>query len=180
MALTTFTDEHAELFLQATHRAYLGIPEKPGHDECNRHIYSMLLPHDVEIDTIAQLEISRSWHLIAAIDTDGTAITTPFRDTQWTQFIYSMKNDDINDQLREMTLPRGALALSLSFEMLVERVFLNNGTREPTRVRQTIVALRGDRTLSLITQPGLGTDRAVALNGGTIDLLKEVMARTAP
>lgn len=179
MALTIFTEQHAEMFLQATHKAYLGVPEKAYPKDCNRHIYSVLLPHETEIGTIAMLEISRSWPLIAAIDTDGTAITTPFRDTPWMHFIYSLNNDDFDDQLREMTLPRGSLALSFSFEMLVELLSLNDGTRKPSKVRQTIVILRGGQTLSLITQPGLGTDRVAALNGGTIERLKEVMARTA-
>lgn len=180
MALATITDEHAEMFLQTSHKAYLGIPDKENPADCNRHIYSILLPDDSELGVLAMLEMSRSWPLIAALDATGIGITTPFRDTRWMRFVYSIKGEEIDEQLREMTLPRGAAALSFSFEMLVEQIFLNSETYKPSKVRQTIVVLRDGRTMSLITQPGLGTSRAMALTGGTVDLLKEVMARTNP
>jgi hypothetical protein len=90
-----------------------------------------------------------------------------------------MKNDDINQQLREMTLPRGSVAFSISFERFVETINLTTGQASPTKVRQTIVGLRDGKLMSLLTQPDLGTSRAEALSGGTIDLFKDVMTRTA-
>jgi len=178
MALTTITDQHAEKFLQATHDAYLGIPERKPL-ECNRHIYSALLSKETTLSNLDLLEISRSWPLVAAIDNDGTGITAPFHDTGLEHFVFTMRNDDIDQQLREMTLPQGSVAFSISFERLVEMKDLTNGQATPSKVRQTIVALQGGRLLSLLTQPDLGTCRPTALNGGIIDLFKDVIARTA-
>jgi len=177
MALTTITDQHAEKFLQATHDAYLGIPERKPL-ECNRHIYGVLLKEST-LSSLELLEMSRSWPLVAAIDNDGTGHTAPFHDTALEHFVFTMKNDDIDQQLREMTLPQGSVAFSISFERLVEMKDLTKGQATPSKVRQTIVVLRGGRLLSLLTQPDLGTCRPTALNGGTIDLFKDVMARTA-
>jgi len=173
----TITQEHAEKFLQATHDAYLGIPERKPL-ECNRHIYGVLLKEST-LSSLELLEMSRSWPLVAAIDNDGTGITAPFHDTGLEHFVFTMRNDDIDQQLREMTLPQGSVAFSISFERLVEMKDLTNGQATPSKVRQTIVALQGGRLLSLLTQPDLGTCRPTALNGGTIDLFKDVMARTA-
>jgi hypothetical protein len=178
MALTTITDQHAEKFLQATHDAYLGIPERKPF-ECNRHIYSALMSKETTLSNLELLEMSRSWPLVAAIDNDGTGITAPFHDTGLEHFVFTMNNDDIDQQLREMTLPQGSVAFSISFERLVEMKDLTNGQATPSKVRQTIVVLQGGRLLSLLTQPDLGTCRPTALNGGTIDLFKDVMIRTA-
>jgi len=174
----TITQEHAEKFLQATHDAYLGIPERKPF-ECNRHIYSALMSKETTLSNLELLEMSRSWPLVAAIDSDGTGITAPFHDTGLEHFVFAMNNDDIDQQLREMTLPQGSVAFSISFERLVETKDLTKGQATPSKVRQTIVVLRGGRLLSLLTQPDLGTCRPTALNGGTIDLFKDVMARTA-
>ena len=53
------------------------------------------------------------------------------------------------------------------------------GQASPTKVRQTIVGLRDGKLMSLLTEPDLGTSRAEALSGGTIDLFKDVMIRSA-
>jgi len=173
----TITQEHAEKFLQATHDAYLGIPERKPL-ECNRHIYGVLLKEST-LSSLELLEMSRSWPLVAAIDNDGTGVTAPFHDTGFEHFVFMMNNDDIDRQLREMTLPQGSVAFSISFERLVEMKDLMNGQATPSKVRQTIIVLQGGRLLSLLTEPALGTVRPTALNGGTIDPLKDVMARTA-
>ncbi len=178
MALTTITEQHAEKFLQATHDAYLGIPEH-NPSECNLHIYSILLAKEPMLSSLELLELSRSWPLVAAIDKDGTGITADFHGTGFEHFVYTMKNHDINQQLREMTLPRGSVAFSICFERFVETKNLTTGQASPTKVRQTIVALRDGKLMSLLTEPDLGTSRAVALSGGTIDLVRDIMIRTA-
>jgi hypothetical protein len=78
-----------------------------------------------------------------------------------------------------MTLPRGSVAFSISFERFVETINLTTGQASPTKVRQTIVGLRDGKLMSLLTEPDLGTSRAEALSGGTIDLVKDVMIRSA-
>ena len=178
MALTTITDQHAEKFLQATHDAYLGIPERKAL-ECNLHIYGVLMSRDTTLSNLDLLEMSRSWPLVAAIDNDGTGVTAPFHDTGLEHFVFTMKNDDIDQQLREMTLPQGSVAFSISFERLVELKDLTSGHATPSKVRQTVVVLQGGRLLSLLTEPELGTCRPMALNGEIIDLFKDVMTRTA-
>jgi len=173
----TITQEHAEKFLQATHDAYLGIPERKPL-ECNRHIYGVLLKEST-LSNLDLLEMSRSWPLVAAIDNDGTGVTAPFHDTGFEHFVFTMNDDDIDRQLREMTLPQGSVAFSISFERRVDMKNLTIGRATPSKVRQTIVALQGGRLLSLLTEPALGTVRPTALNGGTIDRFRDVMARTA-
>lgn len=174
----TITQEHAEKFLQATHEAYLGIPERKPL-ECNLHIYGVLMSKHTSLSNLDLLEISRSWPLVAAIDNDGTGLTAPFHGTGLEHFVFTVKNDDIDRQLREMTLPQGSVAFSISFERLVEIKDLTTGQATPSKVRQTVVVLQDGRLLSLLTQPDLGTVRPAALNGGTIDRFKDVMARTA-
>jgi len=178
MALTTITDQHAQKFLQATHDAYLGVPERKPL-ECNRHIYGVLMSKETTLSNLELLEMSRSWPLVAAIDNDGTGITAPFHNTGLEHFVFTMNDDDIDQQLCEMTLPQGSVAFSISFERRVDMKNLTTGQATPSKVRQTIVALQGGRLLSLITEPALGTVRPTALNGETIDLFKDVMARTA-
>jgi hypothetical protein len=180
MALDTFTGQHAKEFLEYTHKAYLGVADKKNPKECNRHIFSVLLPESTDLGPISLLEISRSWPLIAAIDKDGTAVALQFKDTPWVHFVYSVKNDDINEQLEEMTLPRGALALSFSFEMFTERVNLLTGDAESAKVRQTIVVPRNGQVISLLSDQVAGTQPVAALTGGTIDLLRAVVNRTTP
>jgi len=173
----TITQEHAEKFLQATHNAYLAIPERKPL-ECNRHIYGVLLKEST-LSNLDLLEMSRSWPLVAAIDNDGTGVTAPFHDTGFEHFVFTMNDDDIDQQLCEMTLPQGSVAFSISFERRVDMKNLTTGQATPSKVRQTIVALQGGRLLSLITEPALGTVRPTALNGETIDRFRDVMARTA-
>ena len=180
MALTTFTDQLAKEYLDYTHKAYLGISDKKDPQECNRHIFSVLLPETTDLGPISLLEISRSWPLIAAIDKDGTAVALPYKDTKWVNFVYSLDHDHINEQLAEMTLPKGALALSFSFEMFSERVNLTTGKVESAKVRQTIVIPRNGQVISLLSERAGETQPVAALNGGTIDLLREVVNRTTP
>jgi hypothetical protein len=85
----------------------------------------------------------------------------------------------IEQLAREMTLPRGSVAFSISFERSVETKNLTTGQASPSKVRQTIIALRDGKLMSLLTEPDLGTSRAEALSGGTIDLVKDVMIRSA-
>ena len=174
----TITQEHAEKFLQATHDAYLGIPERKPM-ECNLHIYGVLMSKETTLSNLDLLEMSRSWPLVAAIDNDGTGVTAPFHDTGLEHFVFTMKNDDIDQQLREMTLPQGSVAFSISFERLVELKDPTTGHATPSKVRQTVVVLNNRRTLSLVTIPGVGTQRAEALTGATIERLKGVIARHA-
>ena len=180
MALDTFTDQHAQEFLEYTHKTYLGVADKKNQKECNRHIFSVLLPETTDLGPISLLEISRSWPLIAAIDKDGTAVALQFKDTPWINFVYSVMNDNINEQLEEMTLPKGALALSLSFEMFSQRVDLTTEKTESVKVRQTIVIPRNGQVISLLSERAGETQPVAALNGGTIDLLREVVNRTTP
>ena len=180
MALDTFTDQQAKDFLDYTHKAYLGISDRKDPQECNRHIFSVLLPETTNLDPISLLEISRSWPLIAAIDKDGTAVALRYKDTPWVNFVYSVDHDHINEQLAEMTLPKGALVLSFSFEMFSERVNLITGKVESAKVRQTIVVPRNGQIISLLSDRAAGTQPVAALQGGTIDLLKEVVERTKP
>jgi len=173
------TQEHAESFLEAAHRAYLGIPEAKRPGGCNRHIFSLLLAEDAPLGTLEQLELSRSYPRIAAIDGDGTAITTKFKDSPWRHFVFSVNGGEIDDQLEEMKAPHGSVALSFSFEMLVKVLSLSDREAKPAKVRQTIVVLDDGRTMSLITTPGVGTQRAEALTGATMARLKAVIARPA-
>ena len=96
MALDTFTDQQAKDFLDYTHKAYLGISDRKDPQECNRHIFSVLLPETTNLDPISLLEISRSWPLIAAVDKDGTAVALRYKDTPWVNFVYSVDHDHIN------------------------------------------------------------------------------------
>jgi hypothetical protein len=180
MALDTFTDQHATEFLECTHRAYLGIAHKTNPQECIRHIYSTVLPESADLGPISLLEISPSWPLVAPIDETGLGVASQFRDTPWLNFVFSVKSGEIDQQLREMTLPRGAVALSLSFEAFVELLHPHTGQPESGKVRQTVAVMRGGATTSLITHPNWGTDRASALCGGTIELLRKVVERTKP
>jgi hypothetical protein len=140
----------------------------------------VLLPETTDLGPISLLEISRSWPLIAAVDNDGSATAVPYKDTPWVNFVFSVDHDHINEQLEEMSLPRGALALSFSFEMFSERLNLTTGKVESAKVRQTIVIPRYGQVISLLSDRVAGTQPVAALQGGTINLLKEVVERTKP
>lgn len=177
MALNTITEDHAEAFLEVTHEAYLGITSRKP-QECNGHIYSVLMPKE-NLSSLELLELSRSWPLVAAIDSDGTGITTGLLDTGFEHFPFTMNNDDVHQQLREMTLPQGSVAFSFSFETALKTKHLTTGEETPSKWLQTIVVLHDGKTLSLVTQPDIGTWRPAAPKGKGIDLLKNVMFRGA-
>ncbi len=86
-------------------------------------IFSLLLEKEAEFGALEQLELSPSAEIIAVRE-EGRYVSVPFRDTNLHQFVFSLSGDPL-ENLGEMTVPRGTLAICLSYAVAMSPRIVN-------------------------------------------------------
>lgn len=181
--ITPPIQDHIHKFAKVAHECFVSWASKKE----SVPTYTMLLPNDTVIGSLDALEIS-PLHRLHAPKADDHYITVPLRGTPLMMFGFIMEGD-LYDHLRNMTLPRSALALSLSSETWMRCLKTDNSgepigdikTVEPITGWNTIIIDRDTHTYNLLSfngEEGMLDLETTSTGGRTVMAMKQMMVRS--
>lgn len=178
------TQDHLHTFAKVAHECFISMVGKSE----SRPTYALLVPRDAEFGLLEVLEISPC-HRFRAVKVDDHYVAGELRGAPSLVMIPFTIEGDLYDHLQYMTLPKSALALSLSTEMWVKCLKTDDSgepigdinTVEPITGYNTFVVARDTHTLTLTTfggEEGMQELETTSVGGRTATAMKEMMIRS--
>ena len=106
--------------VEGSHKSFLATTKPFTPSMC---FYSLLLEKHTEFGALEQLELSPSSR-ITAVRSGDNYVSTPFADTDLHQFVFSLEGDPV-ERLGEMRVPKGTLAMCLSYTVVMSPRIIN-------------------------------------------------------
>ncbi len=178
------TPRSGSLLDQLAEGSHFGALNSLSEKSSAKHAYVALVPRGTDMaDPLTTLAISPTRNLIAPME-NGNLKSFPFTD-KWDQIFFTMLGDPV-EQLKEMTLPKGTLALAFSglIELTKTAVAPDESgalsPSDPTVVDafMTVAVARHGRGITILTPAGEPTFRPDDIASPVGVVMREVLLRT--
>lgn len=105
---------------EAAHTSFLATTKPFTPSMC---FYSLLLEKDANFGSLELLELSPSSKIVGSREGE-CYVSVPFGDTELQQFVFSLEGDP-QERLGEMKVPRGTIAMCLSYTVVMSPRIIN-------------------------------------------------------